>query len=58
MKRKYLDFIFSFSKINISSICKKLGINRSNILNGKSSEETTRLLYDELIKELNELLKK
>ena len=58
MKSNYLKFIKQFSNINISKICKNLGINRSNILNGKSSETTTRLLYDEIKKELNELLKK
>ena len=57
MKEQYLKFIKQFSSINVAQICKKLGINRSNILNGKSSEETTRLLYDEIKKELNKLLK-
>lgn len=55
MKDKYLEFILSFSKINISSICKELDINRENILNGKASEETTKKLYDELIKRLTKL---
>lgn len=58
MKNKYLKFIKQFSKINITQICKDLNINRSNILNGSASEETTRLLYDEIKKELIELLKK
>lgn len=57
MKNNYLKFIKQFSSINVAQICKKMGINRSNILNGKSSEETTRLLYDEIIKELKKLLK-
>ena len=57
MKQQYLEFIKQFSSINVVKICKKLGINRSNVLNGKSSEETTRLLYDEIVKELIELLK-
>lgn len=56
MKNKYLSFIKNFSNINVSKICKQLNINRSNILNGKSSEETTRLLYDEINKQLIELL--
>lgn len=55
MKAKYLNFILSFSKISISSICKNLNINRSNILNGKASEETIKLLYDELKKKLEEI---
>lgn len=55
MKDKYLDFINSFSKISISSICKELKIDRQNILNGKASEETTKKLYDELISRLGKL---
>ena len=58
MKEQYLKFIKKFSSINVVQICKKLDINRSNILNGIASEETTKLLYDEIKKELNELLKK
>lgn len=57
-KEQYLRFIKQFSSINVSQICKKLDINRPNILNGIASEETTKLLYDEIKKELNELLKK
>lgn len=55
MKDRYLKFILSFSKINISSICKDLGINRENILKGKASEETTKKLYDELRRRLTKL---
>lgn len=55
MKEKYLTFILSFSKISISSICKELNINRSNILNGKASEETIKLLYDKIKQRLEEI---
>lgn len=55
MKDKYLKFILEFSKISILSICKELNINRENILNGKASEETTKKLYDELVKRLAKL---
>ncbi len=55
MKEKYLKFILSFSQISISSICKELNINRSNILNGKASEETIKLLYDEIKRRIEEI---
>lgn len=55
MKDKYLKYILGFSKISISSICKELKIDRQNILNGKASEETTKKLYDELVKRLEKL---
>lgn len=52
MKNKYLQYIKEFSKINISTLCKELGINRENILNGRASEETTKKLYDEIQKQI------
>lgn len=52
MKSKYLQYIKDFSKINISNLCRELGINRENILKGKASEETTKKLYDEIQRQL------
>ena len=57
MKEQYLQFIKQFSSINVSKICKQLDINRANVLNGKASEETTRLLYEEIVKQIEDLLK-
>ena len=34
-----LDYIKKFSKINISSICRKTKINRSDVLNGRASKK-------------------
>lgn len=34
-----LEFIKNFSKINISGICRELGIDRANLYNGKTSIE-------------------
>lgn len=56
MKEKYLNFIKQHSKINITQLCKELRINKGNVLNGRSSEQTTKLLYDTLRKRLKELL--
>lgn len=58
MKNKYIEFIEEFSKINVSGLCRKLGIHRGNILNGKASEHTTKLLYIALTYELIKLLNK
>lgn len=54
-KDDYLKFILAFSKISISSICKDLKIDRQNILNGKASLETTKMLYDELVSRLEKI---
>lgn len=40
---KELDFIKNFSKINVSSICRKLKINRSNLLNGHSKSNEIKV---------------
>lgn len=56
MKDKYLQLIKQFSKINISKICKDHNINRENILKGRASEQTTKQLHDEIIKQIKELL--
>lgn len=41
MKEEYLDFIKNFSKISITSVCKKADVNRSNLLNGTASIDKT-----------------
>ena len=57
MKEEYLKFIKEYSKISVSKICREKGIDRSCVMRGKSSEEKTKILYDELINELKQLLK-
>lgn len=54
---KDLEFIKSFSKINISKICCELKINRQNLLNGRSSSENVLKVKNQIIKEFNQLLK-
>lgn len=43
-----LEKIKSISKINIKGICKDLKINRSNLLNGRSSNENEQKVYKEI----------
>lgn len=57
MKEKDLEFIKGFSKINVASICKKLNIDRSNLLKGTASSEKTKAVKDEIIKQIEELTK-
>lgn len=58
MKEKYLKFIKDFSSISITQICKDQKIDRSCVLRGRSSEEKTMILYNELIKKIKELIEK
>ena len=58
MKEKYLKFIKDFSSISVAQICKDQKIDRSSVLRGRSSEEKTRILYDELMKQIKELIER
>ena len=52
----YLDKIKQISKINISKVCKDLNINRSNLLNGNSSKENEKKVYDKLVEEFMKII--
>lgn len=54
-KEKDLKYIKDFSKINISSICKEVGIDRSNLLKGKASEKSTELVRQTIQEKLKNL---
>lgn len=56
-KERNLKFIKGFAKINISQICKDLKINRSNLLNGRASDQNTELIKNEIQKRVDELYK-
>lgn len=46
------QFIKEFQNIKLSSICKKLNINASNIISGQTSEENYKKVKNEIIREL------
>lgn len=54
----YLTKIKKLSKINISSICKELNINRSNLYNGKTTEENEKRVYEKIIEEYEKIIKR
>ena len=58
MKEKYLKFIKDFSSISVTQICKDQKIDKSCTLRGKSSEEKTRILYEELLNQWKELIER
>lgn len=55
---KDLDFIKSFSKMSITSICKHIGVNRSNLLNGKISGIKMTTVRNYIVFRFNELVEK
>ena len=48
-KMNYLEKIKALSKISITQVCKELNINRSNLLNNKTTIENQKLVYEKLI---------
>ena len=55
MNSIYLDKIKKISKITVTQICKELKINRSNLLNGNSTKENEKKVYEEIIKRIKEI---
>lgn len=54
---EHLDKIKAISKIKITTICKELNINRSNLLNGKTTKENEKRVYDKIVEKYNEIIK-
>lgn len=52
---KDLDYIKSFSKISITSACKKLNIDRANLLNGRLKKDKVKQVREELESEVAKL---
>jgi hypothetical protein len=52
---KELKFIKGFSKISISGICKKVNVNRSNLLNGTAGDDREKIVKEEIERELAKL---
>lgn len=46
------SFIKEFQKIKLKDICKKLGINQSNIISGQTTDENYNKVKNEIIREL------
>ena len=38
-----LEYIKKFSNIHVSKICKKLNVDRANVINGKTKKENLEL---------------
>ena len=50
-----LEFINKFSKIKVASICNKLKINRSNVYNGRTTNENLKKIRREIESEYAKL---
>lgn len=58
MESIYLKKIKEFSKISITSICKKLKVNRSNLLNNRTSKENEQKVYFEIVEQYKSVIDK
>lgn len=54
-KMEDLEFINKFSKIKVASICQKLKINRSNVYNGRTTDENLKRVRREIESEIAKL---
>lgn len=54
-KKLDLEYIKKFTKITITSICKDLKVDRTNLIKGNASAETTKKVKEELKKRIKEL---
>lgn len=50
-----LEYIKTFSKISVNKACKKLKINRSNLLNNRTTKENIKKVRQELESEFAKL---
>ena len=50
-----LKYIKDFSKITVSSICRDLGINRQNLLNGRASTKNTKKVRKKIEEKLKHI---
>ena len=57
-KQRKVNFIKGFSTISVNEICKKLKLDRSNVVAGKTSYENICKVYDMLILEITEMINK
>lgn len=55
MKEKNLKYIKGFSKISVGSICEKLKISRSNVYNGRTSDENLEKVKEQIESEIAKL---
>ena len=53
----YLDKIKKLSKISIKASCDELKINRSNLLNGKTSRNNEKKVYEYIISKYEHIVK-
>lgn len=55
IKNEDLEYIKKFSSISVTEVCKKLGVDRSNLLNGRTSKKKMKLVRKGLESEFAKL---
>lgn len=54
--KSYINKIKELSKINISSICRELKIDRANLLNGRTTLENEKRVYEAIVKKYKDII--
>ena len=49
---EYISKIKAINKITLTKICNELKVNRSNLLNGKTTKENEKKVYKKYVEEL------
>ena len=52
---KDIEYIKKFSKITITGICRKLNVNRTNLLTERTTKENTKKVREEIESEIAKL---
>ena len=50
------EFVQKFKLITIRNVCRKTGVNYYNIIHGSSGYSATKIVVDEIIKEVMEII--
>lgn len=50
-----LDYVKNFSKIHVTKICKKLKVDRANLMNGRTKQENVKKVRSEIESEFAKL---
>lgn len=52
----YLEKIKRLNKITLTKVCSDLNINRSNLVNGRTTKENEKRVYEKMIEEIKKII--
>ena len=58
MKQEYLQKIKDLQKITLTKVCKDTKVDKSNLISGKASLESTKKVHDKMIEEIKKIIER